>query len=413
MPNRYTRLLKNTGIVFVGNVGSKLLLFLMFPFYTRHLSPSEYGISDLIVAYSSMILGIVTCQIQDAVFVFPKGESKDRQFSYFTSGLIFLCGAYAILVCLALLLKVALPSGSFIRDYCGLMAAYLILAGFSQYFQQFCRAIDCMYSYAFSGLGLTVIVVGLSLWLIPRFPSGRMLVVVQCLGFVGGCVIAVASARLWKYLRFRRVAWDDLVTLLKYALPLVPTAVMWWMLSSLNRPFLERYCSLAAVGLYAAALKLPSLFNVAWGVIGNAWQVSVLEEYRKTNFARYFWSFFAYLALGVLAVVIVLSFVSPFVMRYLVSVEFYSVHRYVPVLSVGAGLSMLAGVFGALFAASKQSRYFLYSSLWAVGSIIALNFLLIPKFGIWGAASANMLAMGIELAVRVYYGCQILRSLSK
>lgn len=411
--NKYTRLLKNTGIVFVGNVGSKLLLFLMLPFYTRHLSPCEYGISDLIVVYSTILLGIVTCQIQDAVFVFPKGESKERQISYFTSGLVFLCGVYAALGCLVPLLKIVLPMGSFIHDYCGLMVAYLALAGFNQYFQQFCRATDHMYSYAFSGLGLTVIVVGLSLWLIPRFPSGRVLGFVQCIGFVGGCAIVVFAAHLWEYVRIRCFSRANLMSLLKYSLPLVPTAVMWWMLSSLNRPLLERYCSFAAVGFYAAAIKLPALLNVAWSVIGNAWQISVLEEYHKANFVRYFWSFFAILALGVLVVVVVLSFAAPFVMRYLVAPAFYSVYRYVPVLSVGAGLSMLAGVFGALFAASKKSRYFLFSSLWAVGSIVAFNFLLIPQYGIWGAAFANVLAMGVELLVRTYYGCQILRRLSK
>ena len=49
LENKYTRLLKNVGIVFVGNAGSKLLVFLMVPFYTRYLSAVEYGMADLVV----------------------------------------------------------------------------------------------------------------------------------------------------------------------------------------------------------------------------------------------------------------------------------------------------------------------------------------------------------------------------
>ncbi len=413
MSNKYIRLLKNTGIVFVGNVGSKLLLFLMLPFYTRHLSPSEYGISDLIVTYATMLLGLVTCQIQDAVFVFPKGETKERQAVYFSSGIVFLLGAYLLLGLVVALLGFFLPQGSFVREYRALMAVYLILAGLNQYLQQFCRAIDRMYTYALSGLGLTILVVGLSIWLIPRFPTGWTLGLIQCIGFVFGSLVSIFAARLWHYFSPRHFSFPTLRTLLRYSLPLVPTAVMWWMLSSLNRPLLEKYCTLAAVGFYAAAIKLPSILNVAWGVIGNAWQISVLEEYRKPGFVRYLWAFFALLFLGVVFVVLVLSFTAPYIMRFLVAPEFYSVHRYIPVLTIAAGLSMLAGVFGALFAASKKSIYFLYSSLWAVGSIVLFNFLLIPRYGIWGAAIANMLAMGIELAVRIYYSCHLLKGISK
>lgn len=413
MANKYTRLLKNTGIVFVGNAGSKLLLFLMLPFYTRYLGPAEYGVSDLIVTYATMLLGLVTCQIQDAVFVFPKGETYSRQQQHFSSGLVFLLGSYIVCGLGIFVVSGFFSRGAFFRQYSGLIVSVLFLNGLHQYLQQFCRAVDRMVIYALSGLGLTLIVVLLSIWLIPVYPTGRVLGLIQCAGFAGGIVISLLGARLWHYFRHGAFSRASLVNLLKYAIPLVPTAVMWWALTGLNRPFLERYCSLAAVGFYAAAIKLPSILGVGWSVIGNAWQISVLEEYREPGFVRYFWSFFGILACGVIAVVLVLTVGSTFFMRFLVGPEYYSVSKFIPLLSLGAGFSVLAGSIGALYAASRKSKYFFYSSLWAVGSVIAFNAVLIPRFGLWGAAWANMLSMAVELVVRLCYGLKLLKEVAR
>lgn len=43
------RLLKNTGIIAIGNLSTKLISFLLLPLYTAILSASEYGTVDYIV----------------------------------------------------------------------------------------------------------------------------------------------------------------------------------------------------------------------------------------------------------------------------------------------------------------------------------------------------------------------------
>lgn len=48
---RYSRLGKNTVLVFIGNAGSKLVGLLMLPFYTRCLSVEDYGTTDIINVY--------------------------------------------------------------------------------------------------------------------------------------------------------------------------------------------------------------------------------------------------------------------------------------------------------------------------------------------------------------------------
>ena len=86
--NKYKRLGKNSLLVFVGSIGSKLLAILMLPFYTAWLSVESYGDVDLVSTYVSLIMGIVTLCVTDAIFRFPQGKSREEQRMFFSSGLV-------------------------------------------------------------------------------------------------------------------------------------------------------------------------------------------------------------------------------------------------------------------------------------------------------------------------------------
>lgn len=400
MTNKYVRLASNTGIVFLGNAGSKLLVFLMLPFYTRYFSPQEYGVFDLIVTYATMFLGVATCQIQDAIFVFPKDEPRHRQAAYFTSGLLFLGFMYILVALVFVALYHLLPERVFLRKHLWLILGYLLLSGAQAYLQQFSRSIDKMVTFALSGVMFTFGTAALALFLIPRHPHGSTLIYANYGGLLLGIATSFLGAKMWRYFTF---AWSlrlDLRPLLRYSLPLIPTGIMWWAFSCLNRPILERYASLAAVGIFAVGLTLPSILNTGWSVIGVAWQISVLEECKKDDFTRFYNRFLDFLFAGAGCLVIALTIASPYVMKFLVAPEYYQAWRLVPMLSLGAMFSISAGAVGAVFAAAKKSKYFLYSSLCSLTGVVILNFLLIPVWGVVGAAVANLSALMLEFVVR-------------
>ena len=403
--NKYLHLLKNMGIVFIGNAGSRLLIFLLLPFYTKYLSPEEYGISDLIVTYATMLIGIVTCSISDAIFVFPKGEPREKQVSYFSAGLLFLCFSFTVCAAVFGLLYALLPSQMFFRRYIWLIFGYVLLSGLQSFFQQFCRSIDAMVIYALSGLGYTAGTVASALLILPAKPIGITMLFTQYIGFFAGILVSFMGAKLWRF-----ISWPsegafkpDLRQLLLFAIPLVPSSVMWWMISSLNRPMLEEFVSLAAVGIYAVGCKIPALIQSFWAIVGNAWQISVLEEYGRSGFSVFFNHFFDFLLQLLALLVLVLTVAAPYIMKFFVDPEFYDAYKLIPLLSFGMIFALGAGAVGTIFTAAKVTKYFLYSSLYALFLCIVLNFLLIPSLGITGAAVANMLTLFVEFLVRVFY----------
>lgn len=375
----------------------------MVPFYTKYVCPEEFGISDLIATYAALIAGVVTCQIQDAIFIFPKDKDHRKQAAYFTSGLKFLACSYIGAAAVFLAVYLILESTFFLHSYCWYIYIHVILASCQGYVQQFSRSIDKMVAYAMSGVFSTIGQVVSALLIIPIYKSGIAMISCLYIGFAAGTLSVVIQAKIWKYIVRKTSFHFDFLPMIRYAIPLIPTTIMWWAIPSLNRPLLEKHASLAAIGLYAVGCKIPNIIHVGWSIVGNAWQISVLEELHKEDFSIFFHQFFDLLEFGLCCAVLLITVFSYDIMRVFVAPEYLDSYIIMPLLAGGAMFSLLAGSIGAVFAAAKKSKFFLYSSLGAIMAIVVLNFLLIPKWGLIGAALANMLTLMIEFFIRICF----------
>ena len=169
--NKYKRLGKNSLLVFIGSIGSKLLAILMLPFYTAWLSVENYGDIDLVGTYVSLIMGVVTLCITDAIFRFPQGKSIDKQRTFFSSGLtvvslsLILFGA----VYYYLLKYVEDIQWGVFGSYAGYIYVLLIFSFLQLYLQQFSRSIDRMSVFVVSGIILTFVTAISSLLLVPKW----------------------------------------------------------------------------------------------------------------------------------------------------------------------------------------------------------------------------------------------------
>ena len=66
--NRERALFKNTVIITIGKICTQLITFFLLPLYTSILTTEEYGTVDLLNTLASLLLPIVTFQVEQAVF---------------------------------------------------------------------------------------------------------------------------------------------------------------------------------------------------------------------------------------------------------------------------------------------------------------------------------------------------------
>ena len=77
--SKYKVLLKDTFIFALGNIGSKIIVFFLVPFYTNYLTPDEYGISDLVFTFSQLAIPFFSLVIFDAVIRFALYKKEAPQ----------------------------------------------------------------------------------------------------------------------------------------------------------------------------------------------------------------------------------------------------------------------------------------------------------------------------------------------
>ena len=68
MNNQYKKMINNLFVFLGGSIGSKILVFLLVPFYTSILSTAQFGEIDIITTTVSLLLPVVTVGLMDSLF---------------------------------------------------------------------------------------------------------------------------------------------------------------------------------------------------------------------------------------------------------------------------------------------------------------------------------------------------------
>ncbi len=396
---------KNTILIFIGNVGSKFIGFLMLPLYTRWLSVEDYGVSDIITVYTTLLMGLASCCISESIFIFPKNCTKEIQKKYFTTGSIFLLGMIAITAVFFFVLRyslVGLGYESSFTSYTWWIYLMLVAQTSQTFIQQFCRALDKIAVFSFVGIILAVLTTIFSFLLIPKYGVQGYVLSIAISSLVT-TTITFLSIKAPRYIDIKSISYAHLKEMLTYSIPLIPNAIMWWAINSLNRPLLEAYMGLTGIGLLAVAQKIPNIIQTVLGVFSSSWQISVIDEYGKGSFSQFYNHMSVLLCFAMTFLLLIISTFAEPIMTLIVGPEFVQAHVFVPLMCTTVFFLTLNTVVSPIFSAVRKGKYFFYTSIYGAISSVLLNFILIPLFGIWGATISICASQGIMAIARIYY----------
>ncbi|GAM69535.1 polysaccharide biosynthesis protein cpsM [Vibrio sp. JCM 19236] len=218
--NRYKNLSVNTFLVFIGNLGGKLISFLMLPFYTSWLSVSDYGIVDMVTLYSSIILSISSCCLTESIFVFSKNENNENRKKYFTSGVIFVTSVFIILMLIVYLIE-GFYSDSRVNNvfisYTFEIYFLVVVNFYQQFFLQFARSIGKIKIYAVSGVLLTALIAVFSFIFIPDHGIFGFIYAQIC-STVFTSIYTMISSRSYAYFKISSVSFERCTEMLRYSI---------------------------------------------------------------------------------------------------------------------------------------------------------------------------------------------------
>lgn len=395
--DKYKKLLSNTVIFAVGTFSSKLLVFLMMPFYTRILTQEEYGTVDLITQTGNLLYPLVTLGIVSGVVRYGL-DSTYRKDDVFTTGLKTICLGLAALL-------VIIPFFSlfnFLDGYLVLVYVFVMMSSFRGLCSQFARAKGYVKLYALDGILSTATNVGFNILFLAVFKMGITGYILATI--CSDCLSAIfvfTRARLFRYIKFRNVDKATSKSMIRYSVPLIPNNMFWWITNVSDRYLVYFISGAAENGLYAASYKIPTVIVLVSNIFMDAWQVSAVSDMSARARSRFFTKVFHNYCNLIFTACSGLILLAKPLTYILVSEDFYISWKYIPYLIMSMAFSCFVTFLGSVYMVERKSVLsFLTTALGAVINIV-FNLILIPKYGALGAAFATFFSYFVVFVVRI------------
>ena len=393
---QYKELKKNTILIGISNLGSKAIGFVLAPLYSYYLSTSEYGTMDLITTTAGLLLPILCLDIYEATFRFASDKEHNDKTVFSSSFTLTALMAFIVLALIGILnVFVTVPVVvSFSVISAAIDAIYMVLS-------QFARGQNKMKVFAFSGVVNSIFLLGSNAVLLFILRYGLYgWMTSYIVGKIIACVYIVWSGKSFSFFSIKAISKDFYNEALKYSLPLLPTAMMWWVMNASDRYMIAFFMGTAANGIYAVANKMPSFLSVFENVFYQAWQTSSINAIEDKNrdkfYSEVFKKYFSVLALGVLGLLLILK---PMTLK-LFAHGYEDAWLSTSILVIAVMFHALSGNLGTLYVTFKNTKGALVTSTIGAVTNTVLNWFLIPHGGLIAAATTTLIGYIIVLLYR-------------
>jgi O-antigen/teichoic acid export membrane protein len=382
----------------LGGVALQLVGIVTLPIFARVFSPADYGILELGMTVAAILMIVVDFGMasasQRSYFDYGDADEQPRRRVLSTALLFQLLLGSAVA---AALIVAAAPISRALFDGRE-KVAILVLIGLSlpvlaaaQFGREVLRLEFRPWAYLVASVVGAAVGAAVSILAVVSWDAG-----VEG-PFIGGLAGPLAGAVIGIALVHRRVrarpSRRELDVMLRYGVPLIPTALALWALSLIDRLMLSRLANLDEVGQYAIANRLATPVLLAVTALALALSPFVLSIHQEDPQrerevrARVLTDFTA----GLCAIALVTALWAREVQE-LVAPAFDEAFRSAGIVAFGQAAFGVSTVLVAAIAIARKTNWLmLYAGLAAVLNI-ALNFALIPPFGQVGAAVATLIA---------------------
>ena len=400
MKEHLKRLTSESAYYGISTVGARLLGFLLVPFYTNVLPPSEYGIVITLYSYLAFLNVAFTWGMEPAFMRYFTDADERGKKELFSAALWFI--AVVSIACTVFIhiftTPVATAASIPIRwEHILLYGAWtIVLDACNSIPFALLRMTNKPKVFAAIRFGSILLNIALNVYLIVYLGMGIDAV------FIAGLLASGLSTLFLLPYTIRQVRFTFPATtvkkLLAYGVPAVPALLASVTVSAIDKPILNYLMSPEVVGVYQANYKLGIFMMLIVSMFQFAWQPFFLQMKSQPNAKEMFARVMTYFSLIAVFVFLVLSFMIDDIVhisimgRYIIHPDYWGGLGIVPVILLSYVFTGLYYISNAGLFIENRTKYLgIIAGAGAVVNIGA-NFLLIPIAGMYGAAVATLAA---------------------
>lgn len=387
---REGQLVKNTAIITVGKVCTQLITFLLLPIYTALLSTEEYGIVDLLNTFVSLLLPIVTLQMEQSLFryLIDVRENEKEKKNVISTAIISIVVQSAIYLAIFTLI-----SGFIHNEYKFFLATNVVACIISSIMLQISRGLGDNTKYAVGSFISAASMILFNILFIIVFKMGAYgMLLANLLSNVLCGVYIFGVKRIYKYIDIKVFDKNTLKKMWKYSIPLIPNALSWWVFNASDRVIVSWILNVGANGILSIANKFPSVFITLYNIFSMTWTESASMHINDEDSGEFFSNImntaikiFSAMCFGIIACM-------PFVFNIMIDAKFAEAYNLIPILMIASLCNVVVGLIGAIYVAKKKTKEVAKISIYAAIINIVTHLLLIKYVGLYAAAISTFVA---------------------
>lgn len=397
--NREKNLAKNTIIITIGKICTQLITFLLLPLYTGILSTEEYGIVDLLNTLVSLLLPIVTFQVEQAMFreLIEVREKEDDKKRIISTGVLTVVSQ-----CIIYLLLFALISPFINNNYKMFLATNVVTYIFLSLLQQIARGLGDNKKFAVGSFisALSIIFFNILFLVVIKLGATGMLLGTMC-----GQLIAITylffSLKLYKYIKIKEYKKDIIKKLWKYSIPLIPNAISWWIFNASDRVIATAFLGVDQNGILAASLKFSTVFITFYNIFNMSWTESISININDKDIDNYFNKMFNIIISLFTAMGVGMIACMPFVFPVMINEKFSSGYGLVPVSIIASLFNVVVGLVSVIYIANKNTKAIANTSIISAIINITVHLSLIKFIGLYAAVISTFVSFFVMSIYRI------------
>jgi O-antigen/teichoic acid export membrane protein len=401
------KVLRHSSVYGIGNILHRLPPFILLPLYLNYLTPDDYGKKE-IIAISVDFIGIVLSMgIANAMSRFFYDFTEERKQNLVVSTIIiafsFVSGCLLILIGFF-----AEPIAELIID--DRTDKYLIIMALASLWFNSLFNISCDYLrikeqsllYVVISLIKMIMQLFLNVWFVAFLKWGIYGIFTSTLisGFTFALisVIPLLSKIGFNYSHsmFKRV--------FAFGGPMVISRLMVAIVNMSDRYFVKAYVGLATAGIYTVGYRLGnSIHYFVQSPFQQIWNPRKFAIHKQPEARFIYAKMLTYYCLIQCMVAVLLICCVKDLLLIIGKPAFLGASYIAPIITVSYVLFGIQDHLNTGILITKKTRYLVFINTANASLNIAMNFLLIPKFGMYGAAWSTLVCMAFKTAITAFY----------
>lgn len=404
---------KNSFVYIIVEVMMKGIGFLLIPVYTRLLSPSDYGILAIVTSIASLLTVFYTLSLSSASsrFYFEDPQNENYLKELWGTNITFVL---IVSICLStfLILKGDKIFSLFIGDLPFYPYVLLGLVAIStmplfEMYQEVLRTKQIGKQYGLQNLSRFVVNLLLSLFfvVILKLKAEGPLLANAITGIILFTYTAITFGRYIKW----GINFKILKNNLSYSLPLLPHSLTGFVMSMLDRLFINKFRSTADAGIYNIGFSFGIILNLVTAGINEAFApyfIKIMKKGDKKDLNEI--NSLSLSIIGIYVVIaIIISLFAKEVIMLMTTKPFHDSWKVTPFIVFS---NVFQGVYrffvAPLFFNLTGTKFVSLGTFISAVVNIGLLFYFIPRYGMIGAGIASLLVnllVVIIIATIAYY----------